>query len=188
MLTFRAFGQKTQIVWKFWENFENFWYKFNRNIEFLATLGKVVAKNRAFGNNIIFLQQFFQFRGERSLCPSPLAAPMYMYCLILFVALFDKGCVFYFVKKFFFILFYFSQSNSKYICKTTWYYISLKTNKRSAETRIAESGTTLEISYINVQKHTQNNILNLQKKWIPLNKNGKTVAKFSSKLCYKPEY
>ena len=45
-------------------------------MEFLATFGKVVAKNRAFGNNTIFLQQFFQFRrGERSLC-SPLAAHM----------------------------------------------------------------------------------------------------------------
>ena len=68
MLTFRAFGQKThclEILRKFW----NFWQKFNRKIEFLATFGKVVAKNRAFGNNIIFLQ-FLKFRGggKRSLC------------------------------------------------------------------------------------------------------------------------
>ena len=32
-------------------------------MEFFSICGKVVAKNRAFGNNIIFLQQFFQFRG-----------------------------------------------------------------------------------------------------------------------------
>ena len=32
-------------------------------IEFLTIFGKVVAKNRAFENNIIFLQHFFQFRG-----------------------------------------------------------------------------------------------------------------------------
>ena len=31
---------------------------------FLATFGKVVAKNGAFGNNAIFLQEFFQFRGS----------------------------------------------------------------------------------------------------------------------------
>ena len=60
-LIFRAFGRKIQIVGKIWENFENFWYLFNRKIEFLSSFWKV-AKNRAFENNIIFLQQFFQFR------------------------------------------------------------------------------------------------------------------------------
>ena len=46
-------------------------------MEFLSIFGNVVAKNRAFGNNIIFLQQFFfNFGwGERSLC-SPLPAPL----------------------------------------------------------------------------------------------------------------
>ena len=38
-------------------------------MEFLATFGKVVAKNRAFGNNTIFLQQFFQFRVEGGTFP-----------------------------------------------------------------------------------------------------------------------
>ena len=33
-LIFRVFGRKTQIVGKFWENFEIFWWKFNRKIEF----------------------------------------------------------------------------------------------------------------------------------------------------------
>ena len=35
--------------------------KFNRKIEFVTIFGKVVAKNRAFGNNII--NNFFRFRG-----------------------------------------------------------------------------------------------------------------------------
>ena len=38
-------------------------------IEFVTIFGKVAAKNRAFGNNIIFLQQFFPWGGERSLFP-----------------------------------------------------------------------------------------------------------------------
>ena len=41
-------------------------------MEFLSIFGKVVAKNRAFGNIIIFLQQFFQFRGGAfSVSPPP---------------------------------------------------------------------------------------------------------------------
>ena len=43
----------------------------NFEIEFLTIFGKVVAKNRAFGNNIIFLQQFFQFRGGGTFPVSP---------------------------------------------------------------------------------------------------------------------
>ena len=40
-------------------------------MEFLTMFGKDVAKNRSFGNNIIFLQQFFPFRGGGCfLCPS----------------------------------------------------------------------------------------------------------------------
>ena len=35
---------------------------------------KFVTKNRAFGNNTIFLQQFFRFRGDFPL--SPLATPL----------------------------------------------------------------------------------------------------------------
>ena len=59
-----SFGRKTQLVGKFWEYLENLWWKFNRKIEFLFISGKVVAKNRAFRNNIIFLQQFSLVRGE----------------------------------------------------------------------------------------------------------------------------
>ena len=32
-------------------------------LNFYLFLGKVVAKNRAFGNTVVFLQQFFQVRG-----------------------------------------------------------------------------------------------------------------------------
>ena len=69
-LIFCAFGRKTKGVGKFWENFEHFWWKFYRKIEFFLILDfrflffrKFVTKNRAFGNNTIFLQQFFRFRG-----------------------------------------------------------------------------------------------------------------------------
>ena len=41
--------------------------KTSTKIEFLAHFGNVVATNIAFGNNIIFLQQLFQFQGRRSL-------------------------------------------------------------------------------------------------------------------------
>ena len=57
---FSPFGQKTQIVGEIWENFdENSIEKLN----FIRISGKFVTKNRAFGNNIIFLQQFFRLRG-----------------------------------------------------------------------------------------------------------------------------
>ena len=60
-------------------NFEKILKLFDKNslekLNFYLFLEKL-SKNRDLGNNIIFLQQFFQFRrGERSQC-SPLAAPM----------------------------------------------------------------------------------------------------------------
>ena len=74
---FSPFGQKTQIVGKFWENFEKFDIHSIGKIEFLTIFGKVVAKNRAFGNNIIFLQQFFPFRGGGRIFPLfPLDTPL----------------------------------------------------------------------------------------------------------------
>ena len=54
---------KNNCLGEFWENFENFWWKFNGKIEFYLFLGRFVDKNRNFGNNIIFLQQFFPVRG-----------------------------------------------------------------------------------------------------------------------------
>ena len=76
-LIFLAFGRKLQIVGKFWQKYGNFWWKFNRKIAFLSILGKVVAKNRAFGNNIIFLQQFFS--GSGGLNPQP---PCVRHCFL----------------------------------------------------------------------------------------------------------
>ena len=62
---FSPFGQKTQIVGQFWENFENFWWKFNWKIEFYYDFWKTEIKRKtesffAFGNKTIFLQQFFR--------------------------------------------------------------------------------------------------------------------------------
>ena len=53
-----------------------------RKIEVLTCFGNVVDKNRAFRNNIIFLQHFFPFRGGGDDVPrvSPLAAPMRSSC------------------------------------------------------------------------------------------------------------
>ena len=81
-LIFCAFGRKTEIVGKFWENFEIFWWKFYRKIEFIIIIfifyffRKFVTKNRAFGNNTIFLQQFFSVSGRGEFPPSPLATPL----------------------------------------------------------------------------------------------------------------
>ena len=57
-LIFRAFGRKTHC-WKILKIFDE---KFNRKMEFFIIFGKFLTKNRAFGNNIIFLQ-FFRFGG-----------------------------------------------------------------------------------------------------------------------------
>ena len=44
-LNFREFGRKTQLVLeKLWENFENFWWKFNEKLNFYLFFGKVLAK------------------------------------------------------------------------------------------------------------------------------------------------
>ena len=58
---------KTQFFGKFWEDFENLWWKFYWKIEFLfyfyfLFFEKIVSKDRAFGNNTSFLQQGFRFR------------------------------------------------------------------------------------------------------------------------------
>ena len=73
-LLFRALGRKTQIVGEFWEKFEIFWWKFYRKIEYFNfNFAKFVTKNRALGNNTVFLQQFFRFRGGGDF---PLATPL----------------------------------------------------------------------------------------------------------------
>ena len=91
-LIFCALGRKAQIVGKFWENFESFWWKFYRKIEFLFYFyfWKFVTKNRAFGNNTIFLQQFFRFLGDFPL--SPLLRPS-LTVFLFGVLVGDLGCV-----------------------------------------------------------------------------------------------
>ena len=53
---------------KLFGNFEKILEIFDENsiekLNFYIFLGKVVAKNRAFGNTIIFQQQFFPVRGD----------------------------------------------------------------------------------------------------------------------------
>ena len=59
-LIFRAFGQTRKLL----RNFEKILNEISiEKMNFYLFLGKHVAKNRAFGNNIIFLQQFFPVRG-----------------------------------------------------------------------------------------------------------------------------
>ena len=70
-LDFRALDEKHNWLGKFCKSLVKFWWKFNRKIEFLSILGNLVATNRAFGNTIIFLQQFFRFGGLKPLTPPP---------------------------------------------------------------------------------------------------------------------
>ena len=80
-LIFARLDEKRKLLGNFWENFENFHWKFYWKIEFLFIFifnfifRKFVTKNRAFGNNTSFLQQFFRFRGGE-FSPSPLATPL----------------------------------------------------------------------------------------------------------------
>ena len=71
-LFFRAFGRNLQIVGKFWENF---WWNSIEKLNVYLFLWKVVARNRAFGNNTIFYNNFFQFRGG-VWTPYPLRTPL----------------------------------------------------------------------------------------------------------------
>ena len=73
-LIFCVFGQNTNC-WDILRNFWKFLIQIQYKIEFLTSFAKFVAKNRAFGNNIIFLQQSFPISGGRSAC-SPLAKPL----------------------------------------------------------------------------------------------------------------
>ena len=64
-----------------WVNFEKILKLFDENsiekLNFYLLLGKFVAKNRNFGNNIIFLQHFFRFGGGGSNPqPPPLRTPL----------------------------------------------------------------------------------------------------------------
>ena len=63
-----------EILRKFW----NFLMKIlsKNSIYFFLLFRKFVTKNRAFGNNTIFLRQFFRFRG--GIPPFPFATPLHM--------------------------------------------------------------------------------------------------------------
>ena len=71
---FARLGEKHKLL----RNFEKILEIFDDNsiekLNFYLFLGKVVAKNRALGNNIIFLQQFFPVRGG---VQTPLPPPAY---------------------------------------------------------------------------------------------------------------
>ena len=60
------------------ENFENYWWKFNRKSEFILLFlenvtNKFSKNNRTFGNYSVFLQQFFRLRGNS---PPPFSPPL----------------------------------------------------------------------------------------------------------------
>ena len=75
-VNFSRVWTKNTNCWAVFEKILKFFEENSIEKDFLTIFGKVDAKNRAFGNNIIFLQQFFQFReGGRSRC-SPLATPL----------------------------------------------------------------------------------------------------------------
>ena len=75
---FRAFGRKTKIVGNFWENFDNFWWKFYSKIEFLFLI--------LFFENLLlkiepseitpFSTTIFLVSGVRNFPPFPLATPL----------------------------------------------------------------------------------------------------------------
>ena len=96
-VTFTRFGRKTQLLmkflrkiskisfekaknalfWSIFKNFQIFFLNFIRKIEFVSIFGKV-AKNRPFGKNISFPQQFVNFYrvGGAKFPVFLLAAPM----------------------------------------------------------------------------------------------------------------
>ena len=71
---FCAFGRKTQIVGKSWENFEIFWWKFLRKIEFFIFLENLLLKIELSEITPFFYNIFFGFGG--GFPPSPLATPL----------------------------------------------------------------------------------------------------------------
>ena len=75
-LIFCAFGRKCKLLGNFEKILEIFDENSIEKLNFYIFFGSV-AKTRAFGNNIIFLRQFFRFRGG-GFSPFPLATP---FCL-----------------------------------------------------------------------------------------------------------
>ena len=75
---FSRVGTKNTICWG---NFEKILNLFDDNsiekLNLYLFFGKFVAKNRNFGNNIIFLQQFFPVRGGGGFKPTNPPPPAY---------------------------------------------------------------------------------------------------------------
>ena len=69
VLIFRAFGRKTQIIGKFGESMQIFQENSIEKLNFSIIFGKFVTKNRAFGNNNLFLQHFFGFGSDFPIFP-----------------------------------------------------------------------------------------------------------------------
>ena len=95
-LIFRAFGQKHKLLWNFEKIFDE---NSIEKLHFLIIFGKLVTKNRAFGNNPIFLQEFFRIRGGGENLPHfpPLNPPMH--AIYISFSLYIKGpfdCQFHF--------------------------------------------------------------------------------------------
>ena len=63
-VNFCAFGQKTQMFGKFWEIFENFWWKFNGKIEFFSIFWEnLLLKIETSEITSFFYNNFFPVRG-----------------------------------------------------------------------------------------------------------------------------
>ena len=78
---FARLNKKLRKLWKVWENFWDFLLKTQWKIDFLDKfwqfLTDIFLIYTALEDNIIFLQQFFPFRGEGNFPPvPPLATPM----------------------------------------------------------------------------------------------------------------
>ena len=87
MRSFFAVWTKNKLL----GNFEKISKVFDENsiekLNFIMIFEKFATKNRAFGNNTIFLQQFFRLRGGDSpLHPNP---PMYIHILDIHINLYQ---------------------------------------------------------------------------------------------------
>ena len=79
---FARLDEKQNLSENFKKSFENLWWKFTRKIEFCNFyfyFGKFVIKNRAFGNNTIFLQLCLRFLWG-DFHPSPWLRPWHLMC------------------------------------------------------------------------------------------------------------
>ena len=88
-LNFCAFGRKTQIAGRFWENSEIFWWNFYRKIEFFYFyFFNLLLKIEPSVITPFFYNNFFRFRGDFP--PSPPAyALVWSYCKNEFLQIFS---------------------------------------------------------------------------------------------------